>query len=129
VSKYILLNALLMMFHSHQPIIDKLGRVVAVIAPPLSDPSYLASTIRACDRMKQEISNTGLNPNNLIDPKRGNGYFALNVGLSYGNGHTKPTRRDLGVFQHLADALLGDADIQRLASYQDGECNMYFKKN
>ena len=116
------------MFHSHQPIIDKLGRVVAIIAPSLSDPSYLASTMRACDRMKREISKTDLNPDNLIDPKRGNGYFALNVGLSYGNGHTKPTRRDLGVFQHLADALLGDTDIQRLASYQDGESNCIFFK-
>lgn len=74
--------------------------------------------------MKQEFSQIHLNPTHLIDPKRGDGYFALNVGLSYGNGHTKPTLRDSGIFQHLADALLGDVDIQRLASYQDGKSNL-----
>jgi hypothetical protein len=114
-----------MKFHSDQPIIDKHGKVVAVIAPPPKDLLYTKSTVRACNRMDEELSLANLNPMHLIDPKRGDGYFALNVGLSYGNGHTKPMVRDLGVFQHLADALLGDVDIQRLASYQDGKSNLW----
>ena len=106
---------------SDQPIVDKLGNVVAVMVPPLDDFSYLRSVERACDRMEQEISQLSFLPNELVDPKRGNGYFAFNIGLSYGNGHTKLTRRDLGRFEGLADALLGDKNIQRLAAYQDGE--------
>jgi hypothetical protein len=116
-----------MKFYSDQPIIDKLGRVIAVVAPPPRDASYIVSTERACKKMKQELSQIHLNPIDQIDPKRGDGYFALNVGLSYGNGHTKPSNRDLGAFQGLADALLGDVDIQRLASYQDGKFYLFWK--
>jgi hypothetical protein len=61
----------------------------------------------------------------LVDVKRGNGFAALNVGLSYGQGHTKPTLRNLGRFQKLADSLLSDVDVQRLASYQDGKSISY----
>jgi hypothetical protein len=71
--------------------------------------------------MMNEAAKFHFDPKDLLDLKRGEGFFAFNVGLSYGNGHTKPTLRDLGRFQELADSLLGDVDIQRLASYQDGE--------
>jgi hypothetical protein len=99
-----------------------MGRVVAVLAPPPNDPSYLESVNLACRKMKQELDLVHLDPKDLIDPKRGEGYFALNIGLSYGNGHTRPTHRDVGRrFQKMADALLEDVHIQRLASYQDGE--------
>jgi len=46
--------------------------------------------------MKQELAQVHLDPKDLIDPKQGNGYFVLNIGLSYGNGHTRPTHRDVG---------------------------------
>jgi hypothetical protein len=75
--------------------------------------------------MKREMSEICFTSKDLHNGKRGNGYFALNVGLSYGNGHTTPNNRGLGRFQHLADALLEDVDIQRLASYQDGESNSF----
>lgn len=70
--------------------------------------------------MKHEATQANLRPKDLIDPKRGD-FQALNVGLSYGQGHKKPTLLDLDHFQNLADALLGNVDIQRLASYQDGK--------
>ena len=41
----------------------------------------------------------------LTDPLRGDGFLALNVGLSYGNGHTEPKIRNLGRFQELAESL------------------------
>jgi hypothetical protein len=75
--------------------------------------------------MKREMSQICFSNKDLDNGKRGEGYFALNIGLSYGNGHTKPNNRGLGRFQHLADALLGDVDIQRLASYQDGESSSF----
>lgn len=74
--------------------------------------------------MKKEMAKVHFDAKDLNDPKRGDGYFALNIGLSYGFGHTQPTRRRLGALQNLADALLEDLDIQRLASYQDGKSHL-----
>jgi hypothetical protein len=42
----------------------------------------------------------------------GNNFAALNIGLSYGNGHTKPMHQNLGCHSNLANVLLGDRDIQ-----------------
>lgn len=79
--------------------------------------------------MKREISQVCVTPKDLDNGKRGIGFLALNVGLSYGNGHKIPTRRGLGRFQLLADALIEDVDIQRLASYQDGESSLLKNKD
>ena len=51
----------------------------------------------------------------------GDNFANINIGLSYGNGHTRPTRLDLGRFNNLEKALLKDEDIQCLAFYQDGK--------
>jgi hypothetical protein len=117
---------LLIQFNSHQPITDSQGNVIAVLSPPPNDPLYRESTKLACDRMLNETAKFNFQADDLIDKHRGGGYFAFNVGLSYGNGHTKPSIRDLGRFQELADSLLSDVNIQRLASYQDGELTSIF---
>jgi hypothetical protein len=74
--------------------------------------------------MLNESAKLHFEDKDLVDPIRGDGFFAFNVGLSYGNGHTKPTFRDLGRFQGLANSLLNDEDIQRLAAYQDGKSTL-----
>ena len=55
-----------------------------------------------------------------LNHKRGQGFAAMNAGLSYGNGHQKPTwlspARDA-----IVENLLADPDLQRLAAYQDGK--------
>ena len=112
---------MLISFDSNQPITDSQGNVIAVLAPPPNDPSYHESTKRACDRMINEMAKYRFECEDLIDQLRGNDFLALNVGLSYGNGHTKPTFRNTGRFQNLAETLVGDTNIQRLASYQDGK--------
>lgn len=93
---------------------------MAVLALPPTDLSYHESARKAFTTMKMESSSANFKSNDLKDLKRGD-YHALNIGLSYGNGHTKPTYRDLGRFNDLANSLLADVDIQRLASRQDGE--------
>lgn len=108
-------------YNSYQPVVDRDGKIMAVLAPPPNDISYQESTKRSRDRMLKERSNYHFDRKDLINDQRGDGFFALNVGLSYGQGHTKPMFRDLGRFHDLADSLLGDVDIQRLASYQDGK--------
>ena len=119
---------MLILFNSHQHITDSQGKIIAVIAPPPIDPSYRESTKRACDKMTNEAAKYHFQSNELTDKHRGSGFLALNVGLSYGNGHTKPSYRDLGRFQNLADSLLKDVDIQRLASYQDGKSTLQEKE-
>ena len=104
--------------YRHQPITDCLGWVIAVLAPSPSDSSYVNSTKLAYEKMKYEAAHANLNSKELLDPKRGD-FHALNIGLSYGNGHTHPTYSNGGRYQKIADALLGDVHIQRLASYQD----------
>jgi hypothetical protein len=56
-----------------------------------------------------------------LNHTRGKDFAAINVGLSYGLGHSRPSRPNLGRFENIANTLLADEDIQRLASYQDGE--------
>jgi hypothetical protein len=119
---------LLIKINSHQAITDSQGNVIAVSAPPANNPSYCESVKRACDRMTNEAAKYQFQPDELTDRHRGSGFMALNVGLSYGNGHTKPSYRDLGRFGDLADSLLKDVDIQRLASYQDGESTLQEKE-
>jgi hypothetical protein len=48
--------------------------------------------------MKREAAQADLRPKDLINPKRGN-FQALNIGLSYGQGHKKPALLELGRFQ------------------------------
>ena len=111
---------LLTITYSHQPITDCSGRIIAVLAPPPSDSTYIESARWAFEKMKSEAVQANFHPNDLFDPKRGD-FHALNVGLSYGNGHTVPTHSNRGRYQKTADALCGDVHIQRLASYQDGK--------
>lgn len=56
-----------------------------------------------------------------LNHKRGRGFAAINVGLSYGIGHLRPSRPDLGGFEDIASTLTEDINIQRLAAFQDGE--------
>ena len=56
-----------------------------------------------------------------LNHKRGSDFATINVGLSYGLGHSRPSQPNLGDFENIASALLADQDIQRLASFQDGK--------
>lgn len=69
----------------------------------------------------QTQSATGNFDHKHLNHNRGKGFAAINVGLSYGMGHSRPSRPNLGNFEHIANALIDDEDIQRLAAYQDGE--------
>lgn len=104
----------------NRPIVDhRTGRVLAALIPAPSDPSYKASVDRAFLKMMDEGDRANFSTGSLKH-KRGDGFAAINVGLTYGNGHTKPSRPKLGRHKHLVEALLADEDIQRLAAYQDG---------
>lgn len=103
----------------NRPIIDHAGRVLAAFIPAPSDSSYVACVDRAFAKMMAEGDKANFDAGSLRH-KRGDGFAAINVGLSYRNGHTKPSRPKLGRHKHLVEALLADKDMQRLAAYQDG---------
>jgi hypothetical protein len=81
---------------------------LAVLSPPVNDLSHHESIKRAFNRMEFEAARVNFKPEDFKH-KRGENFVALNIGLSYGLGHTKPTRPDLGDYSNLADALLKDA--------------------
>ena len=62
-----------------------------------------------------------------LNHKRGRDFAAINVDLSYGLGHSRPSWPDLGDFENNSSALLADQDIQRLTSHQDGKCRQLVK--
>lgn len=103
-----------------RPILDSQGRILAVLIPPPDNSSYQESTKRAFSAMKAQVAWADFHGKDLHH-KRGDNFAGINVGLSYGNGHTQPTRLNLGRFDNLVSTLLDDVDIQRLASYQDGK--------
>lgn len=108
-----------MIFRRDWPILDYQGRVFIASIPPLDDPSYQASIGRSFQAMETQSAKATFQGVDL-NHTRGHNFAAINVGLSYGNGHKRPTRPDLGRFSDLVGALLEDKDIQRLASFQDG---------
>jgi len=112
--------------YSNQYITDYLGRIIAVLSPPPDDLSYHQSVKRAANTMTEEAAKAQLNEEQQ-QHERGDNFMSFIVGLSYGNGHTKPTRRKSGRLTNLEDVLLGDIDIQRLASYQDGKLKIPIK--
>ncbi|KAF9521616.1 hypothetical protein CPB83DRAFT_900486 [Crepidotus variabilis] len=68
--------------------------------------------------------------------KCSSGFLAINVGISYGNGHTVPSVPRLGRYEALARLLMGNEHIQRLAAYQNAvyalwhpEAYIYYKEN
>ena len=107
-------------FYSDRPIVDSQGRVIAALIPPPNDLSYRESVKRAFHTMQAQ-SAMGDFVYKHLNHSRGKGFTAINVGLSYGIGHSQPSRPDLGNFERIASALIDNRDIQRLAAYQDGE--------
>lgn len=102
-----------------RPIIDPQGRVLSVLVPPPEDPLYQASSTRVFDKMMAEGKAANFSPGELSH-KRGKGFAAINAGLSYGNGHKKPTQLKHGAREVLVSNLLEDPNLQRLAAYQGG---------
>jgi hypothetical protein len=90
------------------------------LTPPPEDPFYQASARRSFQTLETQSAKATFHGADL-NHTRGHNFAAINVGLSYGNGHKRPTRPNLGRFSDVARALLEDKDIQRLASYQDGK--------
>jgi hypothetical protein len=98
---------------------DSLERVLSAFVPAPTDTLYQAASSRVSGKMTAEGDAANFTASEL-NHKRGQGFAAINAGLSYGNGHTKPTWLS-NEREEMVDNLLADKDIQRLAAYQDGK--------
>ncbi|KAK7007336.1 hypothetical protein R3P38DRAFT_3597636 [Favolaschia claudopus] len=99
------------------PILDRYGRIVAVLAGQPDRPDYRATTIAAFNAIQTASTRIHL-PSHLSKHRRGL-FAALNVGLSYGQGHTIPKWLNNRDVQGLEDELLADPNIARMAGFAD----------
>ncbi|KAJ7770870.1 hypothetical protein DFH07DRAFT_953867 [Mycena maculata] len=100
-----------------QPLVDSQGRVIAVLAGQPRKDSYrdaVACAYRAiCDACSEAQF-----PPSMRQHRRGL-FAAINVGLSYGKGQTKPCWLHNKEYASVVDRLLANEDIGRLAGFAD----------
>ncbi|KAF9031152.1 hypothetical protein BJ165DRAFT_1535483 [Panaeolus papilionaceus] len=104
-----------------RPIVDSKGRILAVISPP-PPGDYGDSMVKAAESMEKSIETVA---HDSGPQRRGASFTAVNVGLTYGPGATKPSRPPT---PPVAIRLMEDADIQRLAAYQDATFALWHPK-
>ncbi|KAJ7231740.1 hypothetical protein B0H12DRAFT_1007985 [Mycena haematopus] len=100
-----------------RPLIDRNGRIIAVLAGQPSSDAYAAAVRRAFVAISQAGADARFPPQMH---KHRRGLFAvINVGLSYGKGQRIPSWLHNKEYDGLADQLLADEDIGRMASFAD----------
>ncbi|KAJ7150767.1 hypothetical protein C8R46DRAFT_1043563 [Mycena filopes] len=100
-----------------RPIVDHSGRIIAVLAGQPDTPSYRDATALAFAAIRAAGNNTHF-PTDMKKHRRGL-FAAINVGLSYGKGQTKPGWLNNKEYTSLAESLLANVGIQRMAGFGD----------
>ncbi|KAJ7723135.1 hypothetical protein B0H16DRAFT_1737346 [Mycena metata] len=100
-----------------RPILDCRGRIVAVLAGQPDKPSYRAAADAAFAAMRNAGNSTRF-PAEMKKHRRGL-FAAINVGLSYGKGQSTPCWLDAKDYRALAEEMLANAGIQRMAGFAD----------
>ncbi|KAJ7755945.1 hypothetical protein B0H16DRAFT_1458465 [Mycena metata] len=99
------------------PILDRHGRIIAVLAGQPDNVSYRAATFLAFEAIRN-ASNTARFPADMRKHRRGL-FPAINIGLSYGKGQSTPCWLNNKEYTNLADNLLQNLSIQRMAAFAD----------
>ncbi|KAJ7238093.1 hypothetical protein B0H12DRAFT_1025999 [Mycena haematopus] len=97
------------------PLVDRRGRIFAVLAGQPDDPAYRASVDRAFRFMLNEGIAARF-PLSMRHHRRGL-FAAMNVGLTHGKGQLHPTWLDNHAQTDLAARLLAHKDIIRMANF------------
>ncbi|KAF8185591.1 hypothetical protein K438DRAFT_1907691 [Mycena galopus ATCC 62051] len=97
------------------PLVDIKGRIFAVLAGQPDHPSYPASVHSAYERIKA-LSSATYFPADMRRHQRGL-FAVINVGLNLGKGALLPSQLDHKKYTQLANQLLSDPDISRLANF------------
>ncbi|KAJ7642974.1 hypothetical protein DFH06DRAFT_999373 [Mycena polygramma] len=99
------------------PLIDSKGRIIAVLAGQPCNDEYRVAVQRAFHLIRDAGAEARF-PASMRKHRRGL-FAAINVGLSYGKGQTTPCWLNTKEYTGLAERLLGDKDIRRLAGFAD----------
>ncbi|KAJ7075472.1 hypothetical protein B0H15DRAFT_791807 [Mycena belliarum] len=97
-----------------RPLVDAQGRIFAVLVGQPRDVGW--------DRAYRDITAEGIAaafPPTMLKHRRGL-YAAVNVGLSYGKGQRIPSRLLNPKYDAMLDRLLGNAAINRMATFASG---------
>ncbi|KAK0217789.1 hypothetical protein IW262DRAFT_1275064, partial [Armillaria fumosa] len=104
------------------PIVDREGRIVAVMAGQPHDPSYSAACMEAHDAILRE--GAAANFCKLSNHRRG-GFLVVNVGISYGKGQRVPSRLQNGALAAIINRLVGSEAVMRMATYASASYNLW----
>lgn len=106
-------------FHRHaRPLVDTEGRIFLVLVGQPDRPSYRTAAAAAYDFIKTHGQAAAF-PAEMRHHRRGL-FAAINVGLTFGKGQMLPTWLDNKQYTGLADQLLGNKDITRMATFASG---------
>ncbi|KAF8208625.1 hypothetical protein K438DRAFT_1573939, partial [Mycena galopus ATCC 62051] len=97
------------------PLVDSTGRIFAVLAGQPTKEGYPEAVARAYNFIKSQGYAAHF-PASMCRHRRGL-FAAINVGLSYGKGQTAPTWLDNKEHTALAQSLLANKDIARMANF------------
>ncbi|KAJ7733360.1 hypothetical protein B0H16DRAFT_1768693 [Mycena metata] len=100
-----------------RPILDRNGRIIAVLAGQPDHAEYRAATDAAFAAMRNASKTTHFSAE-MKKHRRGL-FAAVNVGLSYGKGQSTPGWLDGKDYRGLAEEMLANLGIQRMAGFAD----------
>ncbi|KAJ6525514.1 hypothetical protein DFH09DRAFT_936599, partial [Mycena vulgaris] len=100
-----------------RPLVDSCGRVIAVLAGQPRHNTYRDTAQRAFRAIRDAGDATRF-PVSMRNHRR-ELFAAVNVGLSYGKGQSTPSWLHTEPYAELADGLLANQDIGRLAGFAD----------
>ncbi|KAJ6532935.1 hypothetical protein DFH09DRAFT_932987 [Mycena vulgaris] len=104
-------------YSAPRPLIDSEGRIIAVLAGQPDRAEYRAAAIAAFHAIR-DAGQEARFPSAMREHRRGL-FAAINVGLSYGKGQKVPCWLDNKEYTPIADKLLANRSIGRLAGFAD----------
>ncbi|KAF5377194.1 hypothetical protein D9615_006459 [Tricholomella constricta] len=99
------------------------ARVESLAAASVNDPSYAESCRRAYEAIMEEGRRANFSDAEH-NHRRGN-FPAINVGVTMAPGAAHPTNLGLGPHKGMAQRLLNNPDIMRIAHFADGAFNLW----
>ncbi|KDR76661.1 hypothetical protein GALMADRAFT_22471, partial [Galerina marginata CBS 339.88] len=101
--------------------VDKDNRIFTVLVGQPDDEGYSKSAAAVYELLKAEAGRAG-----LVAAEHRRGRFpVMNVGVTHGNGTEEPVNRNNREHTDVADRLLADPNVKRLASFASSSFQMW----
>lgn len=105
------------------PIVDSDGRIIAVLVGQPRDERYKQSADAVFDLLTEERE-TAVFDDHETQHRRGN-FPVLNVGVTHGTGTQAPVYLNNQRHAEMAERLLADTNVKRLAAFASGKPPSY----